>query len=93
MVGGQTPSEAVNAAPSQFPELFANLYLSGEISGQLDESLERLRKYYHEEATRKLHLLAKWGPMLIYLSVAGFVGFKVISFYTGYFHQLDEIMK
>jgi type II secretory pathway component PulF len=93
LVGGQTPSEAVNAAPRQFPEVFANLYHSGEISGQLDESLERLRTYYHEEGTRKLHLLAKWVPQLIYLCVAGFVAFRVINFYTGYFNQLNEIMK
>ena len=67
---GQTPSEAVNAS-SQFPELFANLYHSGEISGQLDDSLRRLRDYYQEEGTRKLHLLAQWVPRFIYFVVAG----------------------
>ena len=93
VVAGQTPSEAVNAAPRQFPELFANLYHTGEVSGQLDESLRRLRIYYQEEGTSKLHLLAVWVPKLIYFGVAGLVAFKVISFYTGYFGELNEIMK
>ena len=92
VVNGQTPSEAVRVSP-QFPELFANLYYSGEVSGQLDDSLRRLQTYYHEEGSRKLHLLAQWFPRFIYLMVAALVGFKVISFYTGYFNQLNDIMK
>jgi general secretion pathway protein F len=93
LAGGQTPSEAVSAAPRQFPELFANLYHTGEVSGQLDESLDRLRKYYHEEGTRKLHLLARWVPKLIYLCVAGFIAFKIIKYYTAEMNQWNEIMK
>ena len=80
---GQTPSEVVNAS-SQFPELFANLYHSGEISGQLDDSLKRLRDYYQEEGSRKLHLFAQWGSRLIYFAVAGYVAYKVIGFYTAW---------
>ena len=90
VVAGQTPSEAVNAAPEQFPELFANLYASGEISGQLDESLRRLHTYYQEEGTNKLRILSQWVPKLIYFGVAGMVAFKVISFYTGYFKDIND---
>jgi len=90
LVAGQTPAEAVTAAPSQFPEMFANLYSSGEISGQLDESLRRLHAYYQEEGTTKLRILSKWVPQFIYLCVAGLVAFKVISFYTGYFKEINN---
>ncbi len=93
VVAGQTPSEAVNEARSQFPELFANLYHSGEVSGQLDDSLRRLRDYYQEEGTNKLHLLAVWIPKIIYFGVAGLIAFKVIAYYTGYFNELNQIMK
>ena len=86
---GQTPSEAVNAS-SQFPELFANLYHSGEISGQLDDSLKRLRDYYQEEGTRQLHLLAQWVPRFIYFAVAGYIAYKVIAFYTAYFKEIGQ---
>ncbi len=86
---GQTPAEVVTAS-SQFPELFANLYHSGEISGQLDESLRRLRDYYQEEGSRKLHLFAQWVPRFIYFAIAGYVAFKVITFYTAYFREIGQ---
>src|SRR5205823_2445549 len=79
VVSGVTPSEVVSASP-QFPELFANLYHTGEVSGQLDDSLRRLHTYYSEEGTRKLHLLAQWMPRGIYFGVALMVGYKVVSF-------------
>jgi type II secretory pathway component PulF len=91
VVSGELPSEAVNKAPRQFPELFANLYKSGEVSGQLDDSLKRIHIYYQEEGTNKLHLLAAWVPKIIYFGVAIMVAVKVISFYTGYFQTINQI--
>jgi type II secretory pathway component PulF len=92
VVAGQVPAEAVRNS-SQFPEMFTNLYSTGEVSGQLDETLRRLHNYYDEEGRRKLHLVATWFPRFIYLCVAGIVAFKVINFYAGYFNQINEIMK
>ncbi|HWF19907.1 MAG TPA: type II secretion system F family protein [Verrucomicrobiae bacterium] len=89
---GQTPSEAVNAARSQFPELFANLYYSGEVSGQLDDSLRRLHLYYQEEGTQKLRLLSLMVPKAIYLCVAGMIAYKIIHFYTGYFNEIKKVI-
>jgi type II secretory pathway component PulF len=91
VMAGKTPSEVVNAAPRQFPEVFRNLYASGEVSGQLDDTLERLRIYYQEEGTAKLHFLAQWVPKFIYFMVAGYIAFKVIGFYTGYFKTINDI--
>src|SRR5262249_25105084 len=50
---GQTPSEVVNAS-RRFPELFANQYATGEVSGKLDDALRRLHQYYQNEGSRKL---------------------------------------
>src|SRR5262249_42520268 len=52
VVAGQTPAEAVSRS-RRFPEIFANQYATGEISGQLDETLRRLHRYYQEEGSRK----------------------------------------
>jgi type II secretory pathway component PulF len=87
---GQTPAETVRAARSQFPELFANLYYSGEVSGQLDETLRRLHVYYRDEGTQKVRMLTLIIPKAIYLGVAAFVAFKVITFYTGYFNDINK---
>ena len=90
--GGQTPAEAVKSCPL-FPDVFANLYYSGEVSGQLDESLRRLHNYYQDEGMRKMHLLAQWVPKGVYFIVALIVAYKVITFYLGYFNQIDQILK
>ena len=74
-----------------FPEMFANFYASGEVSGQLDESLRRLHRYYNEEGTRKLQAFAQWTPRLIYVIVVCIIAYKIIQFYTGYFQQISNI--
>lgn len=86
---GRTPAELVSSAP-RFPEMFANLYATGEVSGKLDESLGSLRRYYQEEGTRKLQFLANLMPKLVYFAVALIIAYNVIQFWTGYFKQIDD---
>lgn len=81
VLAGQTPAEAVTASDA-FPDLFANQYHSGEISGKLDETLKRLRQYYQEEGSRKIHAVCQWLPRIIYLIVALFIAYRIISFYS-----------
>jgi type II secretory pathway component PulF len=89
---GQTPAEAVRRSPA-FPEMFASLYQTGEVSGKLDESLHNLSRYYMEEGTRKLRLLAQWSPRLFYFAVVLLVAARVVMFWMGYFNQLSEVIK
>lgn len=87
--GGQTPAEAVSAS-ARFPELFANQYATGELSGTLDETLRRLHRYYQEEGSRKLHAVAQWTPRAIYFAVALMIAWRVVSFWSGYFKQIGD---
>jgi len=89
VLAGETPAEMVSSDPV-FPELFANLYHTGEISGQLDGALKRLHLYYQEEGSRKLKVLAQWMPRLVYLLVVMFAVSKIFKFYTGYFDQINK---
>jgi len=86
---GQTPAEIVSAS-GKFPDLFTNQYASGEISGKLDETLLRLRQYYQEEGSRKLHAVAQWTPRFVYLLVALMIAYTVVRFYMGYFQQIRD---
>jgi type II secretory pathway component PulF len=88
---GKTPAEVVRDSP-QFPPLFANQYATGEISGQLDDTLRRMRLYYEEEGSRKLHAVAQWTPRVVYLFVVLLIAYQVIHFYLGYFDQLRDVM-
>ena len=88
---GSTPSEML-AASREFPQLFSNLYHTGEISGTLDDSLKRLHAMYQEEGGRKLRAVAVWAPRMVYFGVVFLVAWRVISFYLGYFNQLNQVM-
>jgi type IV pilus assembly protein PilC len=90
MEAGMTPSETLRDS-GLFPELFRSLYATGEVSGQLDATLERLQRHYEEEASGKLQNLANWTPKLVFLVVAIGIGYQVIKFYSGYFDQLNQI--
>ncbi|MEO6184087.1 MAG: type II secretion system F family protein [Verrucomicrobiota bacterium] len=87
--GGIPPSELVNSS-KQFPEMFANLYQTGETSGQQDDTLKRLHAYYEEEGFRKLRLFTKMLNGLIYAIVVIMVVKVVFGFYLGYFGAISE---
>jgi type II secretory pathway component PulF len=86
---GQTPAEAVSAAGS-FPDLFVTQYATGEISGQLDDTLRRLHAYYQEEGSRKLHAFARWVPQAIYFCIVLMIAYRIITFWTAHFNQIGD---
>jgi type II secretory pathway component PulF len=91
VLAGQTPAEAVTAS-GVFPDMFDNQYHSGEVSGKLDETLLRLRKYYQEEGARKIHAVAQWTPRFFYLLVALYIAFKIVSFYSNMWGDVDKLL-
>jgi type IV pilus assembly protein PilC len=89
---GQLPSEAVHAC-RLFPETFANLYASGEISGKLDESLRNLHRLYSDDGTRKLQAFAQLATRSIYLLVVLIIAWQIIQFYTGLYGPHSDLSK
>lgn len=81
---GTTPGEAL-AGSREFPDMFTNLYRTGELSGKLDETLLRLRDYYTHEASRKLKMISEWLPKLLYIIILIVGGMMVIKFWTNYY--------
>jgi len=86
---GRTPAEMVQES-GEFPDVFTGQYVAGEISGKLDETLERLRDYYQEDGGQKVRILAQWIPIGIYLLVLIVGGGFVIWFWTTYFAKVQE---
>lgn len=84
---GQTPGEALRTSPL-FPQLFVNLYCSGEVSGKLDESLHELARIYTEEGRRRMQMVATWVPRLIYIGIMLWVAYQIISFWLNYYGAL-----
>ncbi len=88
---GATPSQLVSDAP-QFPDIFRNLYHTGEETGKLDDTLGRLHALYQEEGSRKMHMVALWTPRLIYYAILIFVGYKIISSYSDMWKAQDQFI-
>lgn len=89
---GLTPAELVKET-SYFPDVFSSLYATGETSGQLDTTLKRLHQYYQAESSRQFHLLAKYFPRLVYLIIVLFIAYRIVSFYQGYFANINQILQ
>ncbi|MEY2409712.1 MAG: ral secretion pathway protein [Verrucomicrobiota bacterium] len=89
LANGATPADALDSSP-EFPDLFSQMYRTGEITGTLDETLRRLSALYLDDGSRKLKALSEWLPKIAYLFVAGMVAYRVISFYAGYFNKIGE---
>jgi type II secretory pathway component PulF len=88
---GASYSDVVSKS-REFPELFANLYHTGEVSGTTDQTLVRLHNLYQTEGQAKMKALSQWTPKLMYFGIMIFVAYKIISFYTGYFKELNQVM-
>ena len=89
--GHESPGEILTTCPV-FPETFVSLYRTGEISGQLDDSLLRLEKYYQEEGRRKLDSFSKVLVTFVVLGVMLAIAYFIISFYVGYFRNITDVI-
>ena len=92
MRAGRTPADLLKES-GKFPEIFINQYVAGEISGKLDETLERLRDYYQEDGSQKVQLLAQWIPIGIYVLVLIAGGAFVIWYWVTYFAKVADAAK
>jgi type II secretory pathway component PulF len=91
VVAGELPSDQVRQS-REFPELFANLYFTGETSGQLDHELRHLHEFYLDSSSRRLTRFTVATGLVITLAVMGTVAFWIIRFWTGYFRQLSDVI-
>jgi type II secretory pathway component PulF len=73
-----------------FPKEYAGLYRAGEVNGQLDHNLRLLAEQSHEQARLCLQLAARAYATLVFLLVAGTIGYLLISSVAGYFKTLSS---
>lgn len=84
----QSFSESL-AIASFFPTSSLQMIQTGEVSGNLPENLHRLATVSQQEAEQLLNYMVKILPLVLYLGVAGYVGYKIVLFYVGYFKGLS----
>jgi len=72
VMSGKSFSQALDAHPKVFSKLFVNSVYAGEMSGALDEVLERMASVLkHEEETRKKVKSAMKYPTLVIIAMVG----------------------
>jgi type II secretory pathway component PulF len=76
-----------------FPESIDRAFQVGELSGRLDEEMHRLAERFTEQLHRRLAILSKWAPILIFLVIGLVIAFRIVSYYLGYFHQVNELLQ
>jgi type IV pilus assembly protein PilC len=84
VLAGELPSDQVSRS-SVFPELFANLYSTGEVSGQLDQELRHLHDYYQDAARNRMQVFMRLLIGAITLGVMLAIAYWIISFWVGYY--------
>ncbi len=78
-------------ADDAFPKAFARSYLTGEEAGTLDKDLARWSKLFQDDAESSAKTLSVMIPKVLYFFILGFVAWKIVGFYGGYYSSLDQI--
>lgn len=92
IASGEAPGGSLNTHRC-FPADFVALYRSGEFTGHLEQNLLQLASLYQERADHHLKIATLVYPGLLFLFVAGLIGYQVISFYSGYFTMLGDLAR
>ncbi len=87
---GETLAEAVQLE-SWLPRYVRNLLATGDVSGQLEQNLSKAIGYLEHEAETSLKALMGIVSTAIFLIAAIVVAYKIISFYSSYFQQLQNL--
>jgi type II secretory pathway component PulF len=89
LLNGRTPGEMVRTH-REFPNAFAALYQSGEISGTLDDSLRRSHAMFEEDGSRQMKQFVFGLAGVLFGGVMLMAAWNIIQFYLGYFQQIDD---
>jgi len=87
---GQPPGPYLKSA-ERFPDSFVNLYQTGEKTGQLDANLAILGNQFQQTANERLDKVSFWYPKLLFLVLAIYAGYMIITFYKQ--AAIDPLLK
>ncbi|MDD5669353.1 MAG: type II secretion system F family protein [Candidatus Omnitrophica bacterium] len=79
------------SATKMFSGSVIGMIAVAEKSGSMVQTLNTIASYSERENETSTAMLLKIIPFFIYVAVAGFIAFKIISFYTAYFNKIFSI--
>lgn len=91
---GRSFSDAVNDYPKVFPPLFVNMVRSGEMTGNLDETLDRLASYFEKQYSLKKKVQSTLAYpvilLIVILVVVTFLMVVIVPNFITIFDQFDS---
>jgi len=88
---GQAFSDAVQKHPKAFPPLFVNMIRAGEMTGNLDDTLERLATYFEEQHKLKKKVQSTMTyPAVLFVVIVGVVIFLMLSIVPNFTAMFDQ---
>jgi len=88
----RTVSEAIKNNPF-LPQQVKEIIETGQISGNLDTAVEKVVEYTEEETNYIINQSLKIFPVFVYLLIAAYIGYIVISFYSGYLKTINSLLQ
>jgi type II secretory pathway component PulF len=77
------------ASTQAFSPIVMDMVRTGEMTGDIDKMLTRSSEFYIEESKVRQHQLAIVVGVIVSLIVAIYIGYLVISFWTGYIGNMN----
>jgi len=74
-----------------FPAVVCDMLKTGEVSGTIEETLKKVSGYLTDEVNVTIEQILKIMPVAVYLLVALYIGYVVISFYVRYLGMLTSL--
>lgn len=88
---GQAFSDVVQKHPKAFPALFINMIRAGEMTGNLDSTLERLATYFEEQHKLKKKVQSTMTyPVVLLVVIIGVVIFLMLSIVPNFTAMFDQ---
>ena len=87
--GGRGLTEALQSTRI-FPPLVLSMLGTGEQTGSMDMTMDKVAEYYEAESATRLHQLAVALGAFAMMIVGIRVAMVLIKFYTGYFDQMQQ---
>jgi len=79
LIGGQLDVSQALASAGVFPDELIQVWATGEQSGRMDETLDRLARFYEERWRRSLDQVVTWLPRIAYVLVMSYINLANLS--------------
>ncbi len=75
-----------------FPNALQRAMRVGEEAGSLDEDLRNWGDYYQTASIKALAALGVWVPRLVFLVIAIFLGYQIVTFFSGMYQGMQQML-